>query len=103
MQNKKGSGMLPPALLNFIVDRQSRCCYLTFSDNPVKKTIEHVPDGVYVDFDQWGKLVGIEILMGSRKMSRCISQRLFNEIARAYRVPVVREVPLILKQELLVA
>ncbi|MCK5706248.1 MAG: DUF2283 domain-containing protein [Candidatus Aureabacteria bacterium] len=42
-------------------DSVARALYITFSNNPIAKTIEE-NSSLFIDYDQDGKIVGIEII-----------------------------------------
>jgi uncharacterized protein YuzE len=48
------------------VDHSADAVYLNLTDRPIKES-EEVADGVIVDYDDEGRIVGIEILDASKR------------------------------------
>ncbi len=48
------------------VDRGSDALYLNLTDRPIKDS-EEIADGIVVDYDAEGRIVGIEILDASKR------------------------------------
>jgi uncharacterized protein YuzE len=48
------------------VDHSAEAVYLNLTDRPIKDSAE-VADGIVVDYDNEGRIVGIEILDASRR------------------------------------
>jgi uncharacterized protein YuzE len=48
------------------VDQASDAVYLNLTDRPIKDSAE-VADGIIVDYDNEGRIIGIEILDASRR------------------------------------
>jgi len=48
------------------VDRSADAVYVNLTDRPIKDSAE-VADGIVVDYDHEGRIVGIEILDASRR------------------------------------
>jgi uncharacterized protein YuzE len=49
------------------IDRKSDAFYIDLTEQPIESS-EEVADGIILDYDQNGLLVGIEILDASRKL-----------------------------------
>jgi uncharacterized protein YuzE len=43
-------------------DREARAAYVRFTDEPVARTREVVPDSVWIDLDASGRIVGFEAI-----------------------------------------
>jgi YD repeat-containing protein len=48
------------------VDRGADAVYVNLTDRPIKES-EEVADGIVVDYDDQGRIVGIEILDASKR------------------------------------
>ena len=48
------------------VDHGADAVYLNLTDRPIKES-EEVADGIVVDYDEQGRIVGIEILDASKR------------------------------------
>jgi uncharacterized protein YuzE len=48
------------------VDRSADAVYVNLTDRPIKDSAE-VADGIIVDYDDEGRIVGIEVLDASRR------------------------------------
>ena len=48
------------------VDRAADAVYVNLTDRPIKES-EEVADGIVVDYDEAGRIVGVEILDASRR------------------------------------
>ncbi len=48
------------------VDRAADAVYVYLTDRPIKES-EEVADGIVVDYDEAGRIVGVEILDASRR------------------------------------
>jgi uncharacterized protein YuzE len=48
------------------VDRAADAVYLNLTDRPIKDS-EEVADGIIVDYDEAGRIVGVEILDASKR------------------------------------
>jgi len=48
------------------VDRSADAVYLNLTDRPIKES-EEVADGIVVDYDAEGRIVGVEILDASKR------------------------------------
>lgn len=54
--------------MKFHYDKQHDALYIRFDENPYKESDE-VKEGVIFDYDKKGKIIGIEILDASQKLS----------------------------------
>lgn len=61
------------------VDRQADVLYLTLSEAPASRTDEVSP-GVLIDYDEQGRVVGIEMLYLSKRTPDVDLQRLLFEV-----------------------
>jgi len=60
------------------VDQQADALYLTLSDEPASRT-EEVSPGIIVDYDEGGRVVGIEMLYLSKRAPNSEPHRLLFE------------------------
>jgi YD repeat-containing protein len=59
------------------VDNAADAVYLNLTDRPIKDS-EEVADGIVVDYDSQGRIVGIEILDASRRTEDPTALRQFS-------------------------
>ena len=62
------------------VDHAADAVYLNLTDRPIKDS-EEVADGIVVDYDEEGRIVGIEILDAAKRRFR-FAQPILREFAR---------------------
>jgi uncharacterized protein YuzE len=79
------------------IDPLGGCLYLQFSNEKVARTQEHT-DFINLDLDKKGELVGIEFV-GVKKFKAGLKQ-CFIELAKKYKRPELRQVPIELKKDL---
>jgi len=59
------------------VDRSADAVYLNLTDRPIKDSAE-VADGIVVDYDAEGRIVGIEVLDASRRTEDPLALKQFS-------------------------
>ena len=59
------------------VDRSADAVYVNLTDRPIKDSAE-VADGIVVDYDAEGRIVGIEVLDASRRTEDPLALKQFS-------------------------
>ena len=60
------------------IDREADALYLTLTEGPASRS-EEVAPGIIVDYDEQGRLVGVEVLYLSQRAPEAELQRFFFE------------------------
>lgn len=79
------------------IDPIGGCVYLQFSNDKVAKTLEYT-DFINLDLSSSGKLIGIEFV-GVKKIKHGL-KHIFIELAKIYKRPELRNIPVELKKDL---
>lgn len=74
--------------MRFHYDKEADGLYIRFDESPYAESDE-VRDGVILDFNKNGKLIGIEVLDASQKLSRNF-QALLNSAKLPASIDIVR-------------
>lgn len=64
--------------MRFHYDKKKDAFYMRFDEAPYQESNE-VADGVILDYDKQGKLIGMEILDASRRLPRSLKEALRRE------------------------
>lgn len=76
-------------ILEVTYDPQAKASYISFSDNPVTKTVEYA-DFINLDLDEKEHLIGIELLWVRPRQVTVQIHRKLNQLAREYHMPELR-------------